>query len=280
MASALKQRYVLLKGDTPKHFNPIITTNKTRSHRKMDTRIIVEGEAGIGKSYFALRLGEMLDKKFRDDPKKAVEEQVFFSASEYLKAVVTQPPYSVLIYDEAGQTWHHREFMSEANLILSKTMIGYRFKRFITILCIPTIDMIDKDARSLTQFLVNVTKHGQAEVYRTIVQKFGGPSFYAGFVHKLTIPLVGDKLAKAYETKKALVQDTLYETFHKQLSASEAPKLTFSDCIESIKQNPTEYMKGSNLSVPLISAKLGVGYNKANALRAKIDDDKANDAKQ
>lgn len=240
----------------------------------MDTRIIVEGEAGIGKSYFALRLGEMVDKKFVDDPVKAIEEQVFFSASEYLRAVVSQPPYSVLIYDEAGQTWHHREFMSEANLILSKTMIGYRFKRFITILCIPTIDMIDKDARSLTQFLVNVTDHGVAEVYRTIVQKFGGPSFYGGFVHKLHIPLVNPKLAKAYEEKKAKTQDGLYKKFHKQLTDSEAPRYTNKELQDIVMKDIPKYSKfnkkGSDISAPLIASKLEIGYNRAMTVKAGI----------
>jgi hypothetical protein len=83
-----------------------------RNKLNMDSRIIIEGEAGLGKSYAALRLAELIDSTFIDDPEKAVEHQVVFAASEYMDAVTSLPKFSCLIYDEPGQSWHHRQFMS------------------------------------------------------------------------------------------------------------------------------------------------------------------------
>jgi len=90
---------------------PIVEIIQARTKDNMDSRTIVEGEGGIGKSYTALRLAELLDPRFTQDPDGAIEQQVQFSASGYLEAVNRLSPGSVLIYDEPGHSFHHREFM-------------------------------------------------------------------------------------------------------------------------------------------------------------------------
>ena len=273
MASSFQDRYVSMQNQPSKkpYVNPLLRAIATRKKANMDTRIIIEGQAGIGKSWFALKLAEKLDKTYLTEPHKAVKDKVFFTAADYLNAVTSQPPNAVLIYDEAGQTWHHREFMSEANLILSKTMIGYRFKRFITILCIPTIEMIDKDARALSQFLVNVVAHGKCEVYKTVTAKFGGALWYKTVMDVLTSGTPNVKLRNAYEIKKRETQDEFYKMWGNQLNDSAAPKITNSDIVNTVKENPHQYMKNERLNVPLLTGHFNIGRDRAEGIRAKYE---------
>jgi hypothetical protein len=236
----------------------------------MDSRIIIEGEAGLGKSYASLRLAEIIDPKFTADPVLAVENQVLFSASEFLTAVQTLPPFSVLIYDEPGQSFHHREFMSQANIILSKTMIGFRLKRFITFLNIPGLGMIDKDAKTLVSFLINITGHGQGEIYKQIPAKFSGDTWFKTLVDKQHFELPSVKLRHAYEKKKASVQDMLYSEYGKALSESAQPKLTNSDLVDMVLKDVKKYQKDGEYNVSMIQGGLDIGRERARAIKEKL----------
>jgi hypothetical protein len=236
----------------------------------MDSRIIIEGEAGLGKSYASLRLAEQIDQKFVDDPVTAVENQVLFSASEFLTAVQTLPPFSVLIYDEPGQSFHHREFMSQANIILSKTMIGFRLKRFITFLNIPGLGMIDKDAKTLVSFLINITGHGKGEIYKQLPAKFSGDTWFKTIVDKQHFELPSVKLRHAYEKKKQQVQDQLYSEYGKALTESAEPKITNADLVESVMKAPERFKKDGEFNVTLLQGEFDIGRERARAIKAKL----------
>ena len=67
--------------------NLLIRMINKRMGENMDTRIICEGEGGIGKSWLSLRLAELVDPMFRDNPASAIKNQVFFKATEFLRGV-------------------------------------------------------------------------------------------------------------------------------------------------------------------------------------------------
>jgi hypothetical protein len=177
----------------------------------------------------------------------------------------------VLIYDDPGQSFHHREFMSAANIILSKTMIGFRLKRFITFLNIPSLGMIDKDAKTLVSFLINIVGHGQGEVYKQIPAKFSGDTWFKTIVDKQHFELPSVKLRHAYEKKKEAVQDRLYSEYGKALSQSAAPKLTNSDLIEKVKASPDRYKDDGQFAVKKLM-KLGIGRDRATGLKEMLQD--------
>lgn len=273
-----------LEADTKRKssgLSPFIREVRARLNANMDARTIIEGESGIGKSYTALRFGELLDPRFVNDPEGAVAEQVIFSAQEYLSAVTRLPPLSVLIYDEPGQSFHHREFMSEANIILSKTMIGYRFKKFISFLCIPGLGLIDKDGKMLVSFLVNVVGHGKAEVFKQIPQKFGGEPWWKCIVDKYSVSLPSVKLRHAYEKKKQIVQDALYAKYANTLIDKDRPKLTNTDILEKILSDPAlkaELTREGRLSVASIQGEFDIGRDRARGIRDKAERKIAEDA--
>ncbi len=250
--------------------SPFIREIQRRIAQNMDSRIIIEGEAGLGKSYAALRLAELIDSKAVDDPALFVQNQVLFSAGDFLNAVQTLPPFSVLIYDEPGQSFHHREFMSAANIILSKTMIGFRLKRFITFLNVPSLGMIDKDAKTLVSFLINIVGHGQGEIYKQIPAKFSGETWFKTIVDKQHFELPSVKLRHAYEKKKEIVQDQLYSEYGKALSDSAKPKLTNSDLVDTVLSDPERFKKDGAYNVSKLQGGLDIGRERARAIKDKL----------
>lgn len=250
--------------------SPLIREIQRRIAQNMDTRIIVQGEAGIGKSYATLRLGELIDKTFVDDPELAVDTRVVFSASDFLQAVQSLPPFSVIIYDEPGQSFHHREFMSQANIILSKTMIGFRLKRFISFYNVPTMGMIDKDAKTLVSFMVNITGHGIGEVFKEAPQKFGGEPWWPKIVDVQYFALPSVKLRHAYEKKKASIQDALYSQYSKALEEIAAPKISNADLVESVMKNPEKFKRDGQFNVTLLQGEFDIGRERARAIKAKL----------
>lgn len=254
--------------------SPLIREIQRRIAQNMDTRIIVEGEAGIGKSYATLRLGELIDPTFIEDPDLAVQSRVVFSASDFLQAVQSLPPFSVIIYDEPGQSFHHREFMSQANIILSKTMIGFRLKRFISFYNVPTMGMIDKDAKTLVSFMVNITGHGIGEVFKQAPGKFGGDPWWPKIVDVQHFSLPSVKLRHAYEKKKATVQDALYSEYSKALGEIAAPKINNVDLVESVMKNPEKFKKHGEFNVTLLQGEFDIGRERARAIKAKLSNQK------
>ena len=249
---------------------------QARHAENKDARVIVEGEGGDGKSTLVLRAAEILNPKlYVDDIDKAVNEGVSFTAKEYMTGVRTLPSYSVLDYDEPGQSWYHRQFMSEASMILSKTMIGFRYKKFDTFLGVPNIDLLDVDALRLCNFLVYVSRQGKAEVFRIKVQKFGGHPWFKKIIDKFSFKKPDIKLWRAYEKKKFAIQDLLYDKFGRQLDAMEAPQLTNPEILRQIQETPDKFKKDGKFHHSKIQRGFGIGLNRSYLIKAMLDSDEA-----
>jgi hypothetical protein len=253
-----------------KHQDILFDEISARIKRNQDTRIIVVGEAGIGKSTFGLKVGEKYQPAlFIDKPDEAIENHVHLTSLDFMDAVVNVPTKSVLLYDEPAQSWHHRQFMSEANIILSKTMIGFRFKRFISVLCVPNIDLLDKDARKLCQFLVSCYRQGRAEIYKIANQKFGGPSWYPKLVDDFRFNTSNIKLWHFYMKKKERIQIELYQRFRDQLSNTDKADKTNDQIVREMNGNIDNVIQNGRLHVASIMGEYDIGRQRADAIRQK-----------
>lgn len=243
-----------------------------RLSRNQDARIIVGGEGGVGKSTWALRIGEIINPSlYVEDIDRCVEEAVAFTAKQYMFGVETLPSLTLLDFDEPAQAWYHRQFMSEVSQILSKTMIGFRFKKFVSVLNVPNIDLLDIDALRLVNWLVWIPDQGIAEVYRVLVQKFGGPPRYKKIIDKMTFSKPSPKLWHRYEEKKFRIQDDLYKQYGKRLTELESPHMTNTEIIDAIKLDPKPYQKYGKLYVPYLQQKFGVGLNRGYLIKAIME---------
>jgi len=270
----------------------IIKLFDKRLSRNMDVRVVIAGEGGVGKSTLALDIGEKKNPSlYIDDPDSAVEKAVSFTGKEYMDGVRTLPSdfpppadpleRTVLDFDEPGQAWYHRQFMSDVNMILSKTFIGFRYKRFVSVLSVPNIDFLDLDALRLVQWLIWVPSQGTAEVFRVMVQKFGGNPWYKKIIDRLKFGKPGTKLWNRYETKKFAKQDELYEKYGKKMEQLETPQLGLAEMLLLIKEDPKKYMRSGQVYVPYLQRPpplgFGVGINKGYLLKAMYEGDQKKD---
>lgn len=246
-----------------------------RIARKQDARIAITGDSGVGKSTLALRIGELLDPPlYVHDINKCVNEAVSFTGKQYLNGVRTLPTETQLTFDEPAQAVHHRQFMSEVNIIISKTTIGFRFKRFKSVLTLPDIDLLDADLLRLFHYLIYIPDQGRAEVYRIMKQKFGGDPWFKKVVDTLRFSKPDAKLWHLYEEKKVREQEALYETYGKRLDEIETPKLSNTDIILAIQAEPEKYYdKKGKLKVPTVQRDFKVGLNRGYLLKAMLEGD-------
>lgn len=254
----------------------LIEQIKHRLNSNLDVRILMTGSGGVGKSYTSLRIGELIDPRFIDDPESAVKEQVCFKAEEFMASITRLPSKSVIIYDEPGQSFMGREFMSEANRLLAKTLIGFRFKRFCSIFCIPVLALIDKAARVLCQYKVDVLRHGYAEYQKVLPSRFHDDIWYSGAgTLKVSMPSV--KLRHLYEEKKHILQDGVYAEYLTILTEGSTKKRSVPNMLDEIEKNTDKFMitdseTGANkLSINILMGALDIDKDKARRLKARYE---------
>lgn len=106
------------------------------------------GETGSGKSWTALKIGEMIDPHFGP-------ENVVFSAKEFLESFESHSRGEVVIYDE-GQEWSARRSMSKKNVEMSDIMTMLRFTQVNVLFTVPDISMVDINLRRLLHLYLDV----------------------------------------------------------------------------------------------------------------------------
>lgn len=99
------------------------------------------GETGSGKSYTALRIGEMVDPNFGSD-------NIVFSVREFLETFDSRSPGEMVVFDE-GQEWSARRAMSKKNVELTDVMTMLRFSLVNVLFTVPDIHMVDISLRRL-----------------------------------------------------------------------------------------------------------------------------------
>jgi GTPase SAR1 family protein len=259
-----------------------------RFAKNMDARSVIAGEGGIGKSTLALRLAEIENPSlYVDKPDDAVEKAVSFTGRQYMDGVRTLPSVyappaeplerTVLDFDEPGQAWYHRQFMSDVNMILSKTFIGFRYKRFNSKLSVPNIDFLDLDALRLVGWLFWVPAQGVAEVFRVMVQKFGGNPWYKKVIDRMTFGKPRARLWHLYEQKKFKIQDELYVKYGRKMEQLEMPQLTNMEVLKLIQEDPKKYMKGGRIDAMVLQLPpprgFGLALNRSYLIKAMCENE-------
>ena len=253
--------------------NSLVRGVRARLERKQDARIIIGGENGVGKSALDLRLAEILNPDlYMKDIDKAVNVGVSFTGKQFLQSVRQLEGKSFLEFDEPAQGMYHREFMSEVNMLLSKTLIGFRYKRYISGLCVPNLDLLDIDAVKLANYFIWVDRQGHATVYRILPQRFGGDPYFKTIVASMPFGMPGKELWDKYETRKFANQEGLYASYEKRLDDVDAPRLSMKEIVEAIVAEPDRFMvtvgKERVLHYSRIQAEFGLGINRSYMVKA------------
>ena len=212
----------------------------SRVRRRLETNrnwlCMIVGDTGSGKSFTALKIGELLDPDF--DAKN-----VAFSPLELIQLIKISKPGDVVVMDEAGIQFGARNFMSRSNKILSGIFQAFRFKQIILIWTLPDLSMIDITARRLLHTYIETIgvdyKHEQTVVkwFDVKIDRWTGeykhvyPRIMTSegpvVVRTVRFGKPSDELIEAYESKKSKAFDEMLDNYEKMLlglNDSEPPK--------------------------------------------------------
>jgi len=125
---------------------------KKRIDNNLNFLAILEGSAGIGKSWNALEIAYEIDEDFD------VREQCSFDFSNFMKAInkcndkktkLSQKKYKVLIFDEAQTSINKRDWQSKINKLFLYLLSTFRHQNIIVFFTSPYADFMDSASLKL-----------------------------------------------------------------------------------------------------------------------------------
>jgi len=238
---------------------------------KRNFLIAIVGETGSGKSYMALRLGEVLDpnQDFNID-------HVTFTPDEFFDFLSKAKHNCFVVFDEAGVSFSHREYMSMINKMLGMVFQTFRYKFINVIFTLPSLGYMDYVGRGLLHCVIRMLDRGHGVVYRVQKNMLGREIYYPKIGILETYPPSED-LAKAYEEKKAMVMDKRYSLWYDEIKASQRVMewryKTVKEIADEVFKHLDDFIgRKGKVDAVLISGQLGIGMSKAYMVKRYVED--------
>jgi len=137
--------------------------------------IVVTGPAGKGKTYFGLRLAEIMDPKFN------VNIQVPFGSEDFLKLISEDSPLKmgqVIVPDESQFTMGSRNWYKDIQRDLMNQLEAVRSKGYIIIIVALNMKVLDIIARNYVMtHLVHMKKRGEGTAYKFYMPAFASEPY-------------------------------------------------------------------------------------------------------
>lgn len=159
----------------PGHNTHILDEIQYRRRHVKQNMILIVGAPGDGKSYYALRLAEILDAKF--DPNM----QIVFERAHLLNLIGPSSPLKmgqVILIDEAQFIAGARRWYEDIQKDVMEHIEAIRSKGFVVLIVALHQDLLDKIVRRfvLSQMVV-MRARGQGTVYRVWTPAFADKMF-------------------------------------------------------------------------------------------------------
>jgi hypothetical protein len=238
---------------------------------KRNFLIAIVGETGSGKSYMGLKIGECLDpnRDFNID-------HVTFTPDEFFDFLSKAKNNCFVLFDEAGVSFSHREYMSMINKMLGMVFQTFRYKFINVIFTLPSLGYMDYVGRGLLHAVIRMTDRGKGVVYRVQKNMLGRNIYYPKIGILETYP-PSEALAKAYEEKKARIMDRRYELWSDEIKASqkaiEWKYKTIKEIAEEVLKHYDDFTgRKGKIDAALISGQLGIGMSKAYMVKRYVED--------
>jgi hypothetical protein len=137
--------------------------------------IVVTGTGGKGKTYFVLRLAEILDPKFD------VDLQVPFGPDEFMYLISPESPLGmgrVIIVDESQFAMSSRDWYADIQKDLMKQLEAIRSKGYIIFIVALSESTLDTIARSyVITHKIHLMKRGRARAYTYLMGPFSAKPY-------------------------------------------------------------------------------------------------------
>jgi hypothetical protein len=183
------------------------------------------GETGLGKSYAALRTGEVVDPEFG-------AEKVTFGIMQFMERVnETAPPGDFTVFEEASVEADSAEYMSLANKALRYVSETWRHQRRAAAFTLPAFGRLDSGVRGRITALIQLDNKNEQAGYTLARFKILQEDSYSGEIYqhypvvdgtqhrrlKFTEP--SDDLLEAYEERKEAYTSELNKELLEDLMA-------------------------------------------------------------
>ena len=129
-------------------------------HRDLKMGVVValvgnrKQRSGVGKSYTAMRIGELVDEDFSNGTEGM--NKIIFTPADFLrtmKYVEAKGTHGqVIIIDEAGILINSRQWFSMINKAMGDIMMTLRTLRCVVIFVLPALPVMDKTVRMFVNF--------------------------------------------------------------------------------------------------------------------------------
>lgn len=258
-----------------------------RITKKLSTKIIIVGEAGLSKTYTAISIAKFFNPSFSVD-------QIIFGHKDYLELTLKLRTGKWIILDEPSYVIGHRRWFSEVNQILVQSIESDRYKVHPLIIPIISKDLLDKVVREhLIQFMIIMYDLGKGTIYKLTRDHFNDRVLYR-YVGKLRIltPLHELKECKRttclgcrklsdcnkfiwpqYERKRNLIQTQRYTQGISRIEAKEQKRKTYRELFDEAKERISELLDDEGvLKESKISYVLNLSDWRARKLRERLNE--------
>jgi len=130
---------------------------------------VLDGPTGSGKSRWALRFCEYVDSIFNQTFNV---DYIVFTVEEWMKQFDRADPGDIIMFDE-GEEFSSRRGMDTKNVEFSMILSMVRFTRISTIFTLPSVEMIDKNARRLMHAHLNCIDFDRLSAPRWMATRSG-----------------------------------------------------------------------------------------------------------
>jgi len=245
MERAMKKKAVeLFRFQKDNGWNPWrdLFTNmlQSRMRTSKNTVIIVIGELRSGKSYFSMKLGEML-RNYGIIGRFDINH-VYFNLEKMMKEI----PYyknDYIVLDEAGLQVSPSEWWSMQNRVFNYMSQMWGFRGLICCMTVPHLMMVTDKVKALTDFVIWMMNRKTARIYKLGSNVFTGRIYNKPFYHLTNLEKPTKKIIDGYEKMKKENWDKFLEESLQKLEHDRMKKLgvrqktTVSDeTIKSIKK--------------------------------------------
>lgn len=231
-------------------------------YRNDNFTLAIVGKTGSGKTYAAIELCDLMDRKPNGDY-NFTADKIAFDVQSFLNIIKNAKRYEFNLFDEAGIAINSRAALTHQNRVMSEVNQSFRSKNLGTIYCFPgSLSFVDKQVRMLFKFEMRMRKIHFSD-------KKSEASFYElesmpGFAEPWTIrPSFTDKngnyrvwntimlskprseLVKNYEEKKKEFLeklDAVHEAKMGGRSLNNIYDIQMDEYYKQIKENPTPFL--------------------------------------
>lgn len=203
---------------------------KKRIAHNLNFICLFQGATGIGKTWSAISLAQMIDPDFNID-------QIVFDFKELMQVINSdwfkKKKWKILIFDEPQITISNRQWQSTTNKLMNYLLSTFRHQNIILIFCSPYVDFLDSQSMKLLHCIFQcegVNRKTELSRVRPKIQQYNSymKKMYQHPLYVIRgkkviplrdwyIPKPTPEIIELYEQKKTQFTDNLNQDIKKKI---------------------------------------------------------------